>query len=142
MSNVITTECIPCNDLRILITDDEPFLRKIFRISLLPCFPNCTIDLACNGAEAVQSFQQSHHGVVLMDIEMPIMDGLTAFDSICELCEGKKWIIPDVIFCTGSGLTPSIKMRVEKDPRHGFIQKPFPVANMRAAVKVRLPAAR
>lgn len=139
MADVVTTDCVPCNALRILITDDEPSVRDVFRMILSFSFPMCTIDVASNGQETVESFQQFHHGILLLDLKMPVMDGQTAFDKISELCAERKWAMPAIIFCTGYAPTPSVRMRVETDPRHGLIQKPVTSDIIRAAVKARLP---
>ncbi|MFZ4396520.1 MAG: response regulator [Kiritimatiellia bacterium] len=142
MANAITPEHIPCAGQRILIADDDAPVRKLFRMILSSGFPNCTIDVACNGAEAVESFQQFHHSVVLLDVKMPVMNGLLAFDKISELCEENKWAMPAVIFCSAFAFGSPVLMRVAKDPRHGFIQKPPTIEIICAAVKARLPAAR
>ncbi|MEO5366803.1 MAG: response regulator, partial [Magnetococcus sp. WYHC-3] len=99
------------------------------------------IDVATNGLEAVESFQQFHQGVLLMDLKMPVMDGQTAFDKISEICAERKWAMPAVIFCTGFAPTPSLQMRVDQDPRHCLIQKPVTSEIIREAVKARLPTA-
>jgi two-component system aerobic respiration control sensor histidine kinase ArcB len=36
------------------------------------------VDIAFNGAEAIEKFDQSKYDVIIMDIQMPVMDGITA----------------------------------------------------------------
>ncbi|MFZ4394407.1 MAG: response regulator [Kiritimatiellia bacterium] len=131
---------IPCSALRILVTDDETPVRDIFRMILSLSFPTCQIDVASNGQEAVDSFQQFHQGVLLMDLKMPVMDGQTAFDKIREHCTAMGWEMPAVIFCTGFTTTLSVKSRVDQDPRHCVIQKPVTSEIICTAVRSRLPA--
>lgn len=63
--------------------DDSEDNRFLF-VSYLKNAP-CTIDLAENGEQAVQRFQQATYDVVLMDVEMPIMDGYTATREIRKI---------------------------------------------------------
>src|ERR1700691_3267154 len=62
--------------LRILLADDSDFIR-IMVLSFLKD-SGVTIDVAEDGAAAVRLFDPARHDVVLMDIEMPEMDGYAA----------------------------------------------------------------
>ena len=61
---------------RVLLVEDNPDNRLLVRAFLkgLPC----AIDEAENGAEGVALFQAGGYDLVLMDIQMPVMDGHTA----------------------------------------------------------------
>jgi len=62
--------------LRVLVADDHPVNRKVVRMILEIIGADLTtVD---NGLEAVQQFSSNAFDVVLMDIQMPVMDGLTA----------------------------------------------------------------
>ena len=61
---------------RILIVDDDPAIRAMEKIILgTEKFELLTAE---NGLEAVQQFEAGHPDVILMDIGMPIMDGIEA----------------------------------------------------------------
>jgi signal transduction histidine kinase/CheY-like chemotaxis protein len=62
--------------LRILLADDSEENRFLIR-GYLKEF-GCTIDEVENGAQAVDRFKQSHYDLVLMDAEMPVLDGYSA----------------------------------------------------------------
>jgi len=62
--------------IRILLADDHPANRQVVALIL----GSLGVDLVSveNGAEAVEAFKQGPFDVVLMDLQMPVMDGLTA----------------------------------------------------------------
>jgi DNA-binding NarL/FixJ family response regulator len=64
--------------IRVLLVDDHRILRESLR-SCLKSFPNIeVIGEACNGEEAMNYLGKLQPQVVLMDINMPIMDGVAA----------------------------------------------------------------
>lgn len=72
------------NPIRILLCDDHPMIRLALR-STVGMEPNMTIvGEATNGSEAILMFQKYRPDVVLMDINMPIMDGLEAMVTILD----------------------------------------------------------
>lgn len=92
---------IPTTPRRILIVDDEKGIRDVFMAVVASDLPDCRVDLAINGAEAVESFRSIHHQVIVMDLNMPVMNGLDAFTEMQAICRIEKWAMPAVIFCTG-----------------------------------------
>lgn len=139
--NVTTpTGLVPCDRQRILVTDDEAPVRDIFRMILASGFPAYCIDVAANGVEAVKSFGELHHGVLLMDLKMPLMDGQTAFYKIRDICNGKGWEMPAVIFCTGFAPSQNIRMLAASGQNYCLLQKPVTNEILLNAVKRHLPA--
>lgn len=71
-------------ELRIVIADDQELVRSGFRL-ILSSYENLKIvGEASNGSEAVSLVRQLHPDVVLMDIRMPIMDGIEATAEITQ----------------------------------------------------------
>ncbi len=64
--------------MKILIVDDQPRTRQSLKALLTTCLPVQVVREAASGQEAVLLVQESRPDLVLMDIEMPGMDGLQA----------------------------------------------------------------
>lgn len=69
--------------LRILLADDEALIRLDLR-EMLTEAGHEIVGEAANGQEAVQLAQKLHPDIVIMDVKMPVMDGLTAAQQITE----------------------------------------------------------
>ncbi|WP_428155992.1 PAS domain-containing protein [Brevundimonas sp.] len=71
---------------RILVADDSPANRELINVILSGL--GLEVTTACDGAEAVHAVQSKTYDVVLMDMQMPVMDGLTATREIRRLEQG------------------------------------------------------
>jgi NarL family two-component system response regulator YdfI len=68
--------------IRLIIADDHLIIRQGLRLILETEAGFDLVGEASDGAEAVQLSSQLHPQVVLMDLRMPVMDGLTAIERI------------------------------------------------------------
>ncbi len=66
---------------RVLIVDDNDLNRKVFENIIRH---NYLFDTAKNGEEAIEKLRTVRFDIILMDIQMPIMDGITALKTIKE----------------------------------------------------------
>jgi len=62
--------------IRALVVEDNAVNRELITTLLSPF--DIEVDTACDGAEAVEAVGRGRYDVILMDMQMPVMDGLTA----------------------------------------------------------------
>ena len=113
-----------CDRSRLLIADDESAIVELFQMVLGEAFPDHSIDVAGTGVEAVESFTRHRQAVLLMDLHMPEMDGLTAFNRIMDLCGQRRWEVPAFVFCTGFAPPSALKAFVKGSDKHSLLSKP------------------
>lgn len=65
-------------NMRVLLVEDNEFNRMVAEDTLKESIPGIKLDVAVNGQEAVDNARNILYDVILMDIQMPVMDGLTA----------------------------------------------------------------
>ncbi|MEE4117185.1 MAG: response regulator [Marinilabiliaceae bacterium] len=70
-------------DANVLLVEDNPTNQKIVEITLKSLVKS--IDTATTGKEALDKFGKSTYDIILMDIQLPVMDGITAAGKIREL---------------------------------------------------------
>jgi CheY-like chemotaxis protein len=75
-------------DARILVVDDNQINREITRYILQKS--GYHVDIAENGEKAVQAVQNSHYQLIVMDIQMPDMDGFEAVKIIRQHLDMKE----------------------------------------------------
>lgn len=66
----------PNGPLRILLAEDHPVNQKVAQIMLTKS--GHSVELAADGAQAVEAASQGDFDLILMDVQMPVMDGLEA----------------------------------------------------------------
>ena len=79
--------------MKLLIAEDNPSVRKFIREILSPVYSDCELLEAENGKEAVETFRKQNPEVILMDIMMDVLDGLSALKQIRELSRNVAIII-------------------------------------------------
>ena len=102
---------------KILIVDDAEFLRV--RISKMLAGDGFDVDEAENGSAAIEKYRSARPDVVLMDITMPEMDGLTALKQIRGIDRGAKVIMLMALGQEG------VALDAIKSGARDFVIKPF-----------------
>lgn len=107
---------------RILITDDVEANREFFAHVLRRAQAECV--LACNGQEAVNALHREDFDLVLMDIQMPVMDGYRATHEIRQ----NGFQIP-IVAITANG-TEADKTQCRDAGFSGYLTKPISIASL------------
>ena len=114
--------------LRVLIADDVQETRRNTRLMLATIDNVEVIAIAANGAQALQLAKEHHPDIVLLDINMPEMDGLTAYREIAKVYPETGCIIISAEKDAAT-LQTAISVGVQE-----YLVKPFTVEELEAAV--------
>jgi CheY-like chemotaxis protein len=110
-------------DLNILLVEDNTINQKIVMLSLQNYIKN--VDVANNGKEALDKFGTSRYDLILMDVQMPVIDGFTATRKIREIEATTNSHTP-IIAITANALHGDREKCLEAG-MDDYISKPFQV---------------
>jgi CheY-like chemotaxis protein/HPt (histidine-containing phosphotransfer) domain-containing protein len=112
-------------DGHVLLVEDN-FVNQKVAVRFLERL-GCTVEVASNGAEGVAACQQRHFDIVLMDLQMPVMDGMTATRKI------REWETTGhlpIIALTANAMTGDREL-CEAAGMDGYLTKPLEVERLR-----------
>lgn len=113
---------------RVLIADDVQETRRNTRLMLATIDDVEVVAIAANGLQAVQLAKEHHPDIVLLDINMPEMDGLTAFRNIIQIHPDTGCIIISAEKDTMT-LRTAISLGVQE-----YLIKPFTIDELEVAI--------
>ena len=111
---------------RILLAEDNE-MNQMIAVAILENV-GFTVDIASNGADAVEKMEQAPAGtydVILMDIQMPIMNGYEAAGRIRKMDDQKKAEIP-IVAVTANAFEEDRKVALEAG-MNGHLAKPYDI---------------
>jgi len=119
----------PKEKLRVLIADDFQETRRNTRL-MIATFDNLeVVAIASNGLQAVEMAKEQHPDIVILDVNMPEMDGLTAFKHIIQASPGTGCI---VISAENNPVTVSKALSIGIQE---YLVKPFLTEELETAIK-------
>jgi signal transduction histidine kinase/ActR/RegA family two-component response regulator len=125
--------------LRVLAADDNPTNQKVIAAVLAPL--GAEVELVADGAACVDAWKRGGFDIVLMDIHMPVMDGVEAARTIrsLEISEGRKRI--PIVAVTANALVHQVEgyMAAGMD---GHVAKPIEVTKLYDAIETAVAASR
>ncbi|MBX2905012.1 MAG: tetratricopeptide repeat protein [Taibaiella sp.] len=111
------------NNLKVLLVEDNEFNRMVAEDTLKEVLPGIRLNTAENGREALDCIRTEMYDVVLMDIQMPVMDGMEATHEIRNnLPEPFRSV--KIIAMTANVLQEDVQQYFAAG-MNGFISKPF-----------------
>ncbi len=124
----------------IMVVDDDPGVREVLRELLEVVYADSIgagelrVVTAADGEDAVQTGARETPSLVLMDVNMPRLDGIEAFYRLREQvppAAGKT------LFITGYAASCTVRERIDRavaDGALGWLSKPITAAQITAAV--------
>ena len=126
-------------DARILMVEDNETNRLILEQILITL--GCTVNHAANGLEALDMLRRQAFDLVLMDIQMPVMDGLTATRRIREREASHGLPRQRIIALTANALAGDRDMCLQAG-MDDYVAKPVTIGSITTAMLRWLPATR
>jgi PAS domain S-box-containing protein len=118
------------SSLRILLAEDNPMNQKV-ALRLLERL-GYSADVAANGLEALAALERQPYDVVLMDVQMPELDGLDATRRICERWPPESR--PHIVAMTANAL-PEDREACFAAGMNDYVAKPIRADELAAALK-------
>lgn len=125
------------SSLRVLLAEDNMmniyFMKQLFKRW------DITADVAENGAEVLELLEANTYDLILMDMHMPVMDGMQATEKIRQLSDTSKANI--YIIALTASVSDQIQKRVIDCGMNDYLHKPFQLDELRIKLEQRLQAA-
>jgi CheY-like chemotaxis protein len=120
---VSVKKAVELKDASVLLVEDNLINQKIIQLSLKKIVK--TIDVANNGKEALDKFGSNKYDLILMDIQMPVMDGIVATRKIREI-ESSAGSFTPIIAITANALSGDKEVCIAAG-MNDYIAKPFQI---------------
>ncbi|MCK8058268.1 MULTISPECIES: response regulator [unclassified Fusibacter] len=105
--------------MRVLVVEDSRFTRNMVKKELTALIPDIEIELASDGREGLEKFNESSFDVVLSDLLMPNMQGE---EMISKIRASDKRVMVIVL---SADVQTAIKEELDQIGIDGFVNKPF-----------------
>jgi CheY-like chemotaxis protein len=112
--------------------EDNKLNVMVARVELENAFPGVNIDVAGNGQLALDMLHANNYDLVLMDVQMPVMDGYEATRRVRALGNDKSRI--PILAMTANVMRAEVQQCMDAG-MDGFIPKPFKQEELVAAIE-------
>jgi two-component system, sensor histidine kinase and response regulator len=119
-------------NLKILVAEDNLVNQKVLRM-MLNKLDLTDVDMVNNGQEAVDQEARREYNVLLLDMQMPVMDGLEACQLIRQRYQHRKYG-PKVAFVTAQ-VTGSLRSATVAAGAKSFLAKPFTLQGIKQCLE-------
>ncbi|WP_421736673.1 ATP-binding protein [Caulobacter sp.] len=125
--------------LRVLAADDNPTNQKVIAAVLAPL--GAEVEMVADGAACIEAWKRGGYDIILMDIHMPVMDGVEAASAIraLEAAEGRSRT--PIVAVTANALAHQVEGYLAAG-MDGHVAKPIEVTKLYAAIEAAVAAAR
>ena len=110
-------------DITILVAEDNPINQKVAVLTLRHLGLTC--DVAKNGLEALQMHKEKRYDIILMDMQMPVLDGLNASQKIRSFETNENIDNSTYIIALTANASSEDKQKCLDAGMNNFISKPF-----------------
>ncbi|AFZ45080.1 multi-sensor hybrid histidine kinase [Halothece sp. PCC 7418] len=118
------------SNLKILLAEDNPVNQKVILKTLKRL--GYTADVVENGRAAITALETQPYDLILMDLRMPEMDGITATQEIRDRWTGKQR--PRIIALTAD-VTPEVQKQCVEVGMDAYLSKPVMIESLTAVLQ-------
>ena len=132
---MVVTECStprpPTLDCRVLLAEDNPVNREV-AMGMLALL-GCHVDVAENGRQATDAASKQHYDLVLMDCQMPVMDGFAATAAIRKREQQTHAARTPIIALTANAMEGDREQCLAAG-MDDYLSKPFSLESLQSAI--------
>lgn len=118
---------MPEDKNRVLVVDDEPGMRDFLEIMLRK--DGYEVDTACDGTEAIDSIEQKMFDLAVVDVQMPVMNGIDVLQKINEKSP-ETTVIMITAYASHETAIEAMKLGA-----YDYITKPFKIDEIKLVIK-------
>lgn len=112
--------------MRVLIAEDTESVRFALRLAM-EYLGHEVVGVACDGEEAISEYQRTHPQVVLMDVRMPLLDGLKCTSLLAQQDPNAR-----VVIVTGGRTTETVARQAGA---RCLLEKPFELDHLNEVIQ-------
>lgn len=105
--------------MKILLAEDDSSISTILTM-VIEQFSGHTVDLACDGKQALSLLEQNSYDLILLDSMMPHLDGI----QVCQMARENLQLTAPIIFLSAKTAEEN-KKKCFAAGGNGYIEKPF-----------------